>query len=99
LRAFRQSEEIVESGDSLMTTKSPTIKFRPSLSADQISHLVYLLESSPHSTISSDCLKALRVFKLKADHGIITPSHISTGRPTLVDSLGFTAPVDIAIET
>lgn len=72
---------------------NPSVKFRPSLSAQQISHIIGCLEhhanplqSSPHNV---ECLKLLRVFELKAKHGIVSPSHVATGRPDIVDSLGF----------
>lgn len=34
-------------------------------------------------------MKQLRIYELKARHGIVSPSHITTPRPTLVQSLGF----------
>lgn len=71
-------------------SSTPSIKFRPSLSAAQISHLLWCLNSvDVHTEINKSCIKSLQVFKLKADHGIVTPSHVSTGRPDIMDSLGF----------
>lgn len=75
-------------------SSTPSIKFRPSLSADQISYILSVFEHPEtvhtNSTLFNTTIKALRVFDLKARHGIVTPSHVSTGRATLVDSLGFT---------
>lgn len=65
---------------------NPSVKFRPSLSAQQITTLVDILSTYPEHT---ELCKVFRVFKLKADHGIVTPSHVSIGRPSIEQSLGF----------
>lgn len=79
-----------------------SIKFRPSLSAAQISHILFLLQDNNNSMIgtqlNNDTIKALKVFKLKAEHGIVTPSHVSIGKPSIEQSLGFSDIVDSSID-
>lgn len=75
------------------------IKFRPSLSAAQISHLIALCAASPlQDSMNASCLKSLKVFDLKARHGIVTPSHVSVGKPSIEQSLGFSDIVDSSID-
>lgn len=76
-------------------SSTPSIKFRPSLSAEQISYILEILNTQSPTGLRNQCIKSLAVFKLKADHGIVTPSHVSTGRQTLVDSLGFSDSQDV----
>lgn len=67
------------------------IKFRPSLTAGQIEHIIHILSTAgENSPLNQSCLKSLRMFSLKAQHGIVSPSHLSLGRESLESSLGFT---------
>lgn len=67
------------------------IKFRPSLTAGQIEHIIHILSTAgENSPLNQSCLKALRMFSLKAQHGIVSPSHLALGRESLESSLGFT---------
>lgn len=69
------------------------IKFRPSLSAAQIQYILDIFDAGPtvhtDSKMCDSVIRSLKVFKLKADHGIVTPSHVATGRASLESSLGF----------
>lgn len=62
------------------------IKFRPSLSLVEINTLLSYIP--PHE---SSLRKKLEIFTLKAQHGITQASHVTTGRATLADSLGFSS--------
>lgn len=67
------------------------IKFRPSLTAGQIEHIIHILSTAgENSPLNQSCLKSLRMFSLKAQHGIVSPSHLALGRESLESSLGFT---------
>lgn len=67
------------------------IKFRPSLTAGQIEHIIHILSTAgENSSLNQSCLKSLRMFSLKAQHGIVSPSHLALGRESLESSLGFT---------
>lgn len=67
------------------------IKFRPSLTAGQIEHIIHILATAgENSPLNQSCLKSLRMFSLKAQHGIVSPSHLALGRESLESSLGFT---------
>lgn len=67
------------------------IKFRPSLTAGQIEHIIHILSTTgENSALNQSCLKSLRMFSLKAQHGIVSPSHLALGRESLESSLGFT---------
>lgn len=72
----------------------PTIKYRPSLSAPEIEHIISILERPEFegNHLNYQCLVALRKFGLKAKYGIVSPSHVASGRATLEDSLGFGSP-------
>lgn len=77
-----------------MTTNLPQskIKFRPSLTAGQIEHIIHILSTTgENSPLNQSCLKSLRMFSLKAQHGIVSPSHLALGRESLESSLGFSA--------
>lgn len=66
------------------------IKFRPSLTAGQIEHIIHILSTAgENSPLNQSCLKSLRMFSLKAQHGIVSPSHLALGRESLESSLGF----------
>lgn len=67
-------------------------KFRPSLTSNQIQYLIRNLQSAAVCPERDDILKQLHKFHLKAVHGIISPSHVSAPRMSLVDSLGFSEP-------
>lgn len=80
------------------------IKFRPSLSAAQLELVISALSvyAPPGDKIVeyNNCMKLLRVFALKAQHGIVSPSHVATGtRPDLANSLGFGEPVAAVISS
>ena len=77
----------------------PAIKFRPSLTSEQIEYLVSVLQSVAPSNLRDQCLTALNKFALKSKYGIVTPSHVATGRKTLEDSLGFSESPAISIES
>ena len=67
------------------------IKFRPSLTAGQIEHIIHILSTAgENSPLNQSTLRALRMFSLKAQHGIVSPSHLALGRESLESSLGFT---------
>ena len=69
---------------------NPNLKFRPSLTAGQIEHIMHILSTAgENSPLNQSCLKSLRMFSLKAQHGIVSPSHLSLGRESLESSLGF----------
>lgn len=75
---------------------NPNLKFRPSLTAGQIEHIIHILSTAgENSPLNQSTLRALRMFSLKAQHGIVSPSHLALGRESLESSLGFTqdAPV------
>lgn len=73
-----------------------SLKYRPSLTIQEINFLLSTVRWSDHPEQAQLCRK-LEVFTLKATHGITQPSHIATGRPSLESSLGFET--DAAIET
>lgn len=64
-------------------------KFRPSLTSAQIEYLIRNLQSAAVCPERDDILKQLHKFHLKAVHGIISPSHVSAPRASLIDQLGF----------
>lgn len=64
------------------------LKFRPSLTLEQIEYILALRGNDP--IMEHEIKRSLEPFKRKADAGIISPSHISTGRTSMADSLGFT---------
>lgn len=74
----------------MSTNPNPNLKFRPSLTAGQIEHIIHILSTAgENSPLNQSCLKSLRMFSLKAQHGIVSPSHLSLGRESLESSLGF----------
>lgn len=71
----------------------PVIKFRPSLSLNEIQHIIASLgDGSPQSTA---IIASLNKMVLKAKHGIITPSHATT---TPEESLGFTESIHTLLD-
>ena len=69
---------------------NPNLKFRPSLTAVQIEHIIHILSTAgENSPLNQSTLRALRMFSLKAQHGIVSPSHLALGRESLESSLGF----------
>jgi hypothetical protein len=60
-------------------------KFRPSLTLDEINRILSLLDPIHDKAI----ITQLNKFRLKAIHGIATPSHVVVPRQSLEDSLGF----------
>ena len=60
-------------------------KFRPSLTLDEINRILSLLDPAADRAI----ITQLNKFRLKAIHGIATPSHVVVPRQSLEDSLGF----------
>lgn len=71
------------------STLSYSAKFRPSLTSEQIAYLISILQHSPSCAERDAILYNLHKFHLKATHGIVSPSHVSSPRMSLVDSLGF----------
>lgn len=63
-------------------------KFRPSLTLDEINRILSLLDPAVDRAI----ITQLNKFRLKAIHGIATPSHVIVPRQSLEDSLGFGSP-------
>lgn len=66
-----------------MTPSSSSLKFRPSLSLDEI-HTI-LAHVPPSNT---ELIRKLEVFTLKAKHGITRASHVSLPKQSLGASLG-----------
>lgn len=67
---------------------SAQVKFRPSLTASQISYLLELLATKTDSE-ANEIKSSLHKFHLKAKHGIISASHVATSPVSLTASLGF----------
>lgn len=73
-----------------MSTKKQT-KYRPTLTADQITHIINLCKSeSPLSNTSMAIMGVLAPFKAKIDLNTITPAYTTSPRETLEESLGLT---------
>ena len=71
------------------------IKFRPSLTLEEIQTiLLHLPEIPEHLSI----INKLNIFVLKARHGITQPSHLATGKQSIESQLGFSSQ-DHTIET
>lgn len=75
-----------------MTNNTVSAKFRPSLSSAQIQYLLTVLQTSKPCNEREDIVKQLHKFHLKAVHGIVSPSHVSTSRASLTTMLGFEEP-------
>lgn len=72
------------------------LKFRPSLTLDEIQFLLSEVSWS-NNPEQHTLMRKLEVFTLKATHGITSPSHVTIGRASLESQLGL-APDD-RIET
>ncbi len=71
-----------------------TVKYRPSLTASQITHLLGLCKSSP-STLSLSCARTLSVVVTKIQNDSLTPAYVPTARETLEASLGLAPTIDL----
>lgn len=69
---------------------SPALKFRPSLTANEIAYLLDLLQSgaTANNPTASSIAQSLHKFHLKAKHGIVSASHVATGKTDLGVSMG-----------
>ena len=80
-----------------MTTQS-AVKFRPSLSISDMRFIKNALIPLPQSPQRNTILESFNRMILKAEHGIVNPSHLALGKPSIESSLGF-ASEDHTIET
>ena len=67
------------------------IKFRPSLTIDDIQFIYDTLHTLPSSPQQQSILASLHKMILKARHGIITPSHLALGKQSIESQLGFSS--------
>ncbi len=68
------------------------IKFRPSLTLDEIQFIL----THPHISTQPDLATKLSTFVLKATHGLVKPSHVKLRSPTLESAgLASTSPNQI----
>ena len=74
------------------------IKFRPSLTIDDIQFIYDALHPLPASPQQQSILASLHKMILKAKHGITQPSHLATGKQSIESQLGFSSQ-DHTIET
>ena len=74
------------------------IKFRPSLTIDDIQFIYDTLHTLPSSPQQQSILASLHKMILKARHGITQPSHLATGKQSIESQLGFSSQ-DHTIET
>lgn len=75
-----------------------SIKFRPSLSISDIQFIYDTIHALPASPQQQSILASFHKLILKAKHGIITPSHLVLGKPSIETQLGFSSE-DHTIET
>lgn len=75
-----------------------SIKFRPSLSISDIQFIYDTIHALPASPQQQSILASFHKLILKAKHGIITPSHLALGKPSIESTLGFSSE-DHTIET
>lgn len=75
-----------------------SIKFRPSLSISDIQFIYDTIHALPASAQQQSILASFHKLILKAKHGIITPSHLALGKPSIESTLGFSSE-DHTIET
>ena len=75
-----------------------SIKFRPSLSISDIQFIYDTIHTLPASPQQQSILASFHKLILKARHGIITPSHLALGKPSIESALGFSSE-DHTIET
>ena len=64
------------------------IKYRPSLTQQQLTHIFTTLSAQQKSLINDECIAALRKYMIKIQVGLIAPSHV-TEPQSLEDQLGF----------
>lgn len=74
------------------------IKFRPSLSVSDMVFIKDALISLPQSPQRNTILESFNRMILKAEHGIVNPSHLALGKPSIESTLGFSSE-DHTIET
>lgn len=65
-----------------------TPKFRPVLSAAQISHILTLCRGNP-SAMSIEIIQKLSMFEYKVSNEIVKPAYVSTPIQSLAESCGF----------
>lgn len=66
-------------------------KYRPSLTASEMSHIIHLIDNSPYNPISARIKKVLKPMIFKAGEGITQPAFVSVPKKELDDSLGFSS--------
>ncbi len=74
-------------------TNASIPKFRPVLSASQITHLMHLCRRDS-SNESLSCISVLAAFEYKINNNAIAPAYTQSITPSLADSLGFSEPMD-----
>jgi nitrate reductase beta subunit len=84
-----QREKLSQNSHPKRHDMSAELKFRPSLTASQISYLLNLLQTAGDSE-AKEIARSLHKFHLKAKHGIVAASHVKVST-SLQDSLGFTS--------
>lgn len=68
---------------------APKTKYRPSLTADQIRHLINLARSeSPLSNLSIEILGVLSPFLAKIENAGIEPAYTTSSKPSIEEKLG-----------
>lgn len=80
-----------------MSTQS-AVKFRPSLSISDMKFIKNALIPLPQSPQRNTILESFNRMILKAEHGIVNPSHLALGKPSIESALGFSSQ-DHTIET
>jgi len=69
-------------------------KYRPSLTATQIEHLINLCKlEQPISDTSIEILGILAPFQAKIQNGALTPAYKTTPKSSILESLGAAAPM------
>lgn len=63
-------------------------KYRPSLKAEHITHIIATLKSGTVSQLDMEVLKVLVPFEAKINNGIIVPASIPTPKQSIEESLG-----------
>lgn len=64
-------------------------KYRPSLTAVQMQHIIHLIDNSGYNPISVGIKKVLQPLIYKASEGIIQPAFVTAPKQSIEDSLGF----------
>lgn len=70
-----------------MSQSTPIPKYRPVLTAAQITHILSLCKSDL-SDMSVSVIASLSVFEYKIRNEVITPAYTQTPKPNLFDSMG-----------